>query len=92
MALKMFRVKANGIVPPDPNYPNSLRTTRASWSGQTRAKTEVSKPQKQETRDLRRNGPRIILFCLGGMSYSEVRSAYETSRQTQREVIMGIEN
>ena len=89
MALKMFRIKSDGIEPPDPNYPNSLRTTRATWSGQTRSKTATEK-QVVENRDLRRNGPRIILFCLGGITNSELRSAYELTKETQREILIGI--
>ena len=88
MALKMFRIKSDGIEPPDPNYPNSLRTTRATWSGQTRSKTATEK-QVVENRDLRRNGPRIILFCIGGITNSEMRSAYELTKETQREILLG---
>ncbi|KAJ3271878.1 vacuolar sorting protein VPS33/slp1 [Terramyces sp. JEL0728] len=86
--LKMFKFTSNGIVPPDPNYPNSLRTTRASWAGRARVKQNTKEVSK-EVVDWRRNGSRIILFCLGGLTYSEVRSCYELSKESQREIFMG---
>ncbi|KAJ3259941.1 vacuolar sorting protein VPS33/slp1 [Boothiomyces macroporosus] len=88
--LKMFKFTSNGIVPPDPNYPNSLRTTRASWAGRARVKTSAkAKDTPKEVADWRRNGSRIILFSLGGLTYSEVRSCYEISKESQREIFMG---
>ncbi|KAJ2997799.1 vacuolar sorting protein VPS33/slp1 [Globomyces sp. JEL0801] len=87
---KLFKfTNTNGIVPPDPNYPNSLRTTRASWAGQSRVRKSKDDPAKPELIDWRKNGSRIIVFSLGGLTYSEVRSAYEVSREAQREVYMG---
>jgi syntaxin-binding protein 1 len=89
-SLKMFRFTSNGIVPPDPNYPLSLRTTRASWSGKARvAKTNNGSEKQKEQIDWRRNGSRIIIFSLGGLTYSEVRSAYEVCKESQREVFIG---
>ncbi|KAJ3289911.1 vacuolar sorting protein VPS33/slp1 [Rhizoclosmatium sp. JEL0117] len=38
---------------------------------------------------LRNNGPRIILFMLGGMTFSEMRSANEIMVENQREVLIG---
>ncbi|KAI9333695.1 Sec1-like protein [Obelidium mucronatum] len=38
---------------------------------------------------LRSNGPRVILFMLGGMTHSEMRSANEVMIETQREVLIG---
>jgi syntaxin-binding protein 1 len=85
----MFRFASNGLVPPDPNYPQSLRTTRASWSG--RGRTQKNKNEEgKEKLDLRVNGSRIILFSLGGLTYSEIRSVYEVARDTQREIFIGI--
>jgi syntaxin-binding protein 1 len=90
-SLKMFKFTSNGIVPPDPNYPLSLRTTRASWSGRSRAPKSANGADKsKEQIDWRRNGSRIILFSLGGLTYSEIRSAYEISKEAQREVYIGI--
>ena len=34
-------------------------------------------------------GPRVVVAVLGGATYSELRAAYEVSRDTHREVIMG---
>jgi syntaxin-binding protein 1 len=89
-SLKMFRFTSNGIVPPDPNYPLSLRTTRASWSGKSRVPKAANGIDKsKEQVEWRRNGPRIILFSLGGLTYSEIRSAYEISKESQRELYIG---
>ncbi|KAJ3370303.1 vacuolar sorting protein VPS33/slp1 [Kappamyces sp. JEL0680] len=89
--LKMFRFTSNGLVPPDPNYPHSLRTTRASWSGRTRAQKANNDDEKDKEKiDLRVNGSRIILFSLGGLTYSEIRAAYEVTRDTQREIYIGM--
>ena len=35
------------------------------------------------------SGPRVVVAVLGGATYSELRAAYEVSRDTHREVIMG---
>ncbi len=34
-------------------------------------------------------GSRVILFMVGGVAYSEIRSAYEVGEQAQREVLIG---
>ncbi|KAJ3378709.1 vacuolar sorting protein VPS33/slp1, partial [Entophlyctis sp. JEL0112] len=39
--------------------------------------------------DLRTNGPRVIVFVLGGLTYSEIRAANEVMLETQRDVIIG---
>ncbi|KAJ3039950.1 vacuolar sorting protein VPS33/slp1 [Rhizophlyctis rosea] len=92
------RAAANALQPPDPNYPNSLRTTRPSWATKRpvgkkeddAAGGSGEKEKKEEASgDLRKNGPRIILFVLGGVTFSEMRSAYEVMRETGREVIIG---
>lgn len=87
---KLFRMASNGIVPPDPNHPNSLRTIRATWAGQTREKSEKSNEKYKEKFDLRRNGNRLIVFCLGGITYSEIRSVYEVTKEAQREIFIGL--
>lgn len=87
--LKMFRFTSNGLVPPDSNYPHSLRTTRASWTGRARTQKDKDDEKDKGKLDLRVNGSRIILFQLGGLTYSEVRSVYEASRDSQREIYLG---
>ncbi|KAL2915942.1 syntaxin binding protein 1 [Polyrhizophydium stewartii] len=106
-APRMFRFTSNGLTAPDPNYPHSLRTTRASWVNRKPAKGgsgggigggggsggggkgDSSGAGDKEKADLRRNGPRVIVFVLGGLTYSEIRSAYEVTRDAQREVLLG---
>ncbi len=38
---------------------------------------------------VKRGGPTIIIFVVGGMTYSEMRAAYEASAATNCEVIIG---
>ncbi|KAJ3218142.1 Syntaxin-binding protein 2 [Dinochytrium kinnereticum] len=38
---------------------------------------------------MRRNGPRLILFVVGGVTFAEIKVAYELSRMMQREVLIG---
>ena len=37
----------------------------------------------------KKSGPTIIIFVVGGLSYSEMRAAYDASEVTNREVIVG---
>ena len=39
--------------------------------------------------DVAATGRRVIVFVLGGMSYSELRSIHEVSRATSRDIISG---
>lgn len=57
--------------------PASLRSSRPQWA--ERAKTRTVKEPKQ----------RLIVFQLGGMTYSEIRSAYQVSNASNRDVFIG---
>ena len=37
----------------------------------------------------KKSGPTIIIFVVGGLTYSEMRAAYDASAATNREVIVG---
>ncbi|KAJ3123490.1 vacuolar sorting protein VPS33/slp1 [Nowakowskiella sp. JEL0407] len=77
----------------------SLRTTRATWAKKgkggsgpnatspTSPTAETNNASDQE--DLRKNGPRIVVFVLGGMTFSEMRTMYELQKKTRRECIIG---
>ncbi len=39
--------------------------------------------------ECRKNGPRLMVFVIGGITYSEIRSCYEIMREWRREVIIG---
>jgi syntaxin-binding protein 1 len=75
------------LVATDPKYPFSLRTTRPHWIHE---KKEVDKPNVDDDRNLTtKNGPPIILFMLGGLSFSEMRVAYEISKEWNRDIYIG---
>ncbi|CAG8587751.1 3584_t:CDS:10 [Dentiscutata erythropus] len=57
-----------------PQGPVSLRSARAGWS------------KKGQTAA---GNPRIIVFVAGGVTYSELRSAYELSNKYSRDVVIG---
>ncbi|KAJ1547774.1 vacuolar sorting protein VPS33/slp1 [Nowakowskiella sp. JEL0078] len=75
----------------------SLRTTRASWSKKAKGHITMNpvycgsnptSPTTQEVNiedDLRKNGPRVVVFMLGGMSFSEMRTVYELQKKYERE-------
>jgi len=59
----------------------SLRKDKAQpkWANKDKRKSE--KPSS--------SGSKVIIFVLGGMTYSEIRSVYEVSAKSHREVIIG---
>ncbi|KAI8888916.1 Sec1-like protein, partial [Backusella circina FSU 941] len=58
----------------------SLRTTKPTWS--KKANGGVSTPRLS-------NGAKVIVFVIGGVTYSEIRSAYEVSQAHNRVVFIG---
>jgi syntaxin-binding protein 1 len=57
--------------------PASLRSSRPQWA--ERAKTRTVKEPKQ----------RLVIFQLGGMTYSEIRSVYQVASASNRDVFIG---
>jgi syntaxin-binding protein 1 len=68
---------------PDSGGPPLLRNTKPSWA--TRKSVKEAAPK-----ELRANGPKVILFMIGGITYSEMRSVYEVMADRGREVIIGM--
>eukprot|EP01135_Chromosphaera_perkinsii_P000039 Nk52_evm18s16 gene=Nk52_evmTU18s16 len=66
----------------------SVRSTKPGWA---RTKEKKIGQEKESTVYKLDNltGSRIIVFINGGMSYSEMRSAYEVTKDRQREVLIG---
>ncbi|KAI8582924.1 hypothetical protein K450DRAFT_225491 [Umbelopsis ramanniana AG] len=58
----------------------SLRTTKPTWSKKTNS---MGGTPRNPT------GARLIIFVAGGMTYSEMRSAYEIADMHNRDVIIG---
>ncbi|KAI8823539.1 Sec1-like protein [Fimicolochytrium jonesii] len=82
------------LTAPDPQYPHSLRTTRPSWSQKRKPKTagdsKTTEQSPQATAsDIRKNGPRIIVFTVGGVTFSELRTVYSIREAFQRDVLIG---
>ncbi|KAI8802520.1 Sec1-like protein [Cladochytrium replicatum] len=78
----------------------SLRTTRPTWAPKKGTKNhndgnhddsekESSAKDASSSEDLRKNGPRVIVFMLGGITFSEIRVVYEMIKKHSREVIIG---
>ncbi|KAJ3027855.1 UNVERIFIED_CONTAM: vacuolar sorting protein VPS33/slp1 [Siphonaria sp. JEL0065] len=92
---KAFK-STNNALQPLPNAGNaySLRTTRASWATKPKiASGDASNPGTAaitaDAEDLRKNGPRTIVFVMGGITYSEIRASYEVIKEYKRDVILG---
>ncbi|KAI8847505.1 Sec1-like protein [Chytridium lagenaria] len=60
--------------------------TNSSTASLTQSATFAPMPTSDE---LRRNGPRIIVFMMGGVTYSELRSCHEVLRELGREIFIG---
>jgi len=70
----------------------SLRSTKPSWakkSADRDKQKDIASPSLNEKEDLRKYGPRTIVFVVGGLDYSEMRSVYELCNQYNRDIIIG---
>ncbi|KAJ3236110.1 vacuolar sorting protein VPS33/slp1 [Chytriomyces hyalinus] len=85
---------------PSAGNPYSLRTTRASWAKKPKlnmnegggfggASAGASGKGGEDADDLRKNGPRVVVFIAGGVTFSEIRSGYEIVKELKRDVIIG---
>lgn len=86
---------------PDRHKVVSLRSTKPTWATKTpqllaqmqaaALETDPIKRAQEGEReeDLRRNGGRVVVFVLGGMTFSELRSAYEVMKKERRDVTVG---
>ena len=70
----------------------SLRSTNSSWHTKSAASDTTSilgGNDKKQDEDQRKKGGRVILFIVGGMTYSEMRAAYEVGNAAKKDVIIG---
>nr|KAJ3420001.1 vacuolar sorting protein VPS33/slp1 [Polyrhizophydium stewartii] len=82
--------------PPVGEYDSSVAAggRKKTWATRKPTTASASSLQQQQAaarvdEDLRQNGPRIILFVLGGITYSEMRAVYELRKDLRRDVIIG---
>jgi syntaxin-binding protein 1 len=66
----------------------SLRTAKPSWHTKKAADSSSTDKEKTIAEDRKRNG-RIIVFIIGGMTYSEMRSGYEIGNILRKDVYIG---
>ncbi|OZJ04363.1 hypothetical protein BZG36_03207 [Bifiguratus adelaidae] len=58
---------------------NTLRVYKTQWHKKTKGQAVVKPP----------DGPAMLVFVLGGITWSEIRSAFEIAQQYNREVYIG---
>ena len=77
----------DNLTPTDPKIPFSLRTTRTTWIKDTKQAKPTSTADPKSVNS--KNGPPVIVFMLGGLSFSEMRVAYEVSKEWNRDIFIG---
>ncbi|KAL3897383.1 MAG: hypothetical protein SGCHY_003454 [Lobulomycetales sp.] len=66
--------------------PPLLRNTKPSWA----TRRSAPKQEQSSSKEFKASGPKVIVFIVGGMTYSEMRTAYEVLTEKGREVIIGM--
>jgi syntaxin-binding protein 1 len=95
--------KQAGLTSADPQAQKltTLRTTKATWAKKTPALVAKQQYEQDPMRklqkgtddiDYRKNGGRIIVFVVGGLTFGELRSVYEVMKAEKREIIVGTTN
>lgn len=70
--------------------PSSAKTAPVSLRNKTTAATSMSAPHSASAATSSSTISRsVILFVIGGVTFSEIRAAYEVSETTKREVYIG---
>ncbi|KAL1916713.1 uncharacterized protein VTP21DRAFT_5417 [Calcarisporiella thermophila] len=77
----------------------SLRTTRPAWHKKGSHPSSPGGPESSSggggpgssgsSAGAPATGPRVMVFVIGGVTYSEMRSVYEAARQHGRDVLLG---
>eukprot|EP00158_Paraphelidium_tribonemae_P008493 Partr_v1_DN28591_c1_g1_i2_m73046 putative syntaxin binding protein len=67
----------------------SLRSTKPSWHNRGPSEASKASTMPERVEDTRRKGGKIIIFVVGGMTYSEMRAAYEVTNAFNKDVIIG---
>ena len=82
-----FTVK--GIGAGNSSAPTSAKAVPVSLRQKTSATTPISAPNSASAVSGSIPSRSTVLFVVGGVTYSEIRSAYEVSEATKREVYIG---
>lgn len=69
--------------------PQRKKPSWATRKANTESQGSVTPSQPAPKIDLRQNGPRVIFFMIGGVTYSELRAVTQLQADTQRELIIG---
>jgi hypothetical protein len=60
---------------------------KPSWATKKIQQKETS---ESETSSTKFSGPRLIIFFIGGMTYSEIKTCHQLAAEFGREIIIGI--
>jgi len=71
------------------SVPTSAKTTPVSLRQKTTVTAPMSAPNSASTMSGSTPSRSVVLFVIGGVTYSEIRSAYEVAEATKREVYIG---
>jgi len=79
------------FVKEDPNAVENVPSAKDDVKSlrKDKAQPKWANKEKRKSEKTSSNGAKIIIFILGGMTHSEMRSAYELSKKSGREVIIG---
>jgi len=61
---------------------------KSGWADKAK-KAGKAEHKIENTQQENKFGSRIVIFMLGGVTYSEIRAAYEVTKLAQREVLIG---
>ena len=70
--------------------PSPVARTKPSWA--TKKTLSSGPPKRDETpvSSISHSGPRLIIFVIGGMTYSEIRSCHQVSDEFKRGILIGM--
>ncbi|KAJ8326195.1 syntaxin binding protein 1 [Batrachochytrium dendrobatidis] len=84
----------------DPSFESAISPTyrkKPSWATRKTSGGSVTNitsvaatsASSKAEEDFRENGPRVILFVIGGITYSEMRAVFEAKKDLRRDIVIG---